>query len=152
MKEEIIDDLASNVYPNTPLPFAAVDVALWDLLGNITGTPLYVLLGGSVQSLPIQCSSPSFQTIQEYLDWADSAMQRGCRAIKIHGFMNYLQDKDLVVAMKGHVPSDVLLSLDVENRYSFSDAIKMARILERLDFDWFEAPLPDKDLHLYQVS
>jgi L-alanine-DL-glutamate epimerase-like enolase superfamily enzyme len=54
--------------------------------------------------------------------------------------------------MKGHVPSDVLLSLDVENRYSFSDAIKMARILERLDFDWFEAPLPDKDLHLYQVS
>jgi L-alanine-DL-glutamate epimerase-like enolase superfamily enzyme len=150
MKEAIMDDLQPDVYPNAPHPFAAVDIALWDLLGNITGTPLYALLGGSVRCLPVQSSSPTFETIIQYLDWADEAIKRGCRAIKVHGFMDYKRDKELVVAMKGHVPGHVILSLDVENSYSFGEAIKMARLLESLDFDWFEAPLPDRDLSLYQ--
>lgn len=85
MREKIRNKLLNlEIYPAAPHPFAAVDIALWDLLGNATKTPLYILLGGAKASLPIQWSSPSFQTIEEYVDWAKLAA-RSCKAMKIHG-------------------------------------------------------------------
>jgi L-alanine-DL-glutamate epimerase-like enolase superfamily enzyme len=149
MREQIMGSMASDVYPAPPHAQAAVDIALWDCLGNASGTPLYMLLGGSKTSLPVQWSSPSLATVQEYLDWASDAVKEGCRRIKIHGFMNWSEDRVLVAALKAHLPADVLLSLDVENRYSHGDAVKMAKLLGELDYEWFEAPLPDRDLGRY---
>ena len=104
MREKIMGDLASDIYPAAPLAAAAVDIALWDLLGNASGTPLHMLLGGSRTSLPVQWSSPSFGTVQEYLDWCSAAIGRGCHAIKIHGFMCYAKDALLVRAVREHLP------------------------------------------------
>lgn len=149
MREEIMSGFVSNVYPTAPLPCAAADIALWDLLGNASGMPLYMLLGGSRKSLPVQYSSPSFATIDEYLNWSLDALRLGCRRLKYHGFMNYKKDKELVKAVREYMPPDTYLALDVENRYSFQEALKMSKLLSQLDFDWFEAPLPDRDLEQY---
>jgi L-alanine-DL-glutamate epimerase-like enolase superfamily enzyme len=186
MREELMCSLASDVYPTAPHATAAVDIALWDLMGNVSGQPLYALLGGSRSELPVQWSSPGFETVQEYLDWCDEALSNGCRRIKIHGFMNFERDKVLVTAVKQHVDAfleqqqeqqlkqqtssaaaaaktaaktsaadagavcveKAYLSLDVESLYSFDDAKRMAALLAELDFDWFEAPLPDRDFGL----
>jgi L-alanine-DL-glutamate epimerase-like enolase superfamily enzyme len=47
---------------------AAIDIALWDLLGQATGQPVYRLLGGPVrESIPVYntCGGPSYGAIQE---------------------------------------------------------------------------------------
>jgi len=202
MREEIMASLACGVYPAAPHSTAAVDIALWDLLGNVSGVPLYVLLGGSRSFLPVQWSSPSFQTVPEYLTWCGEALESGCRRLKIHGFMSFERDKALVREVKRHVdayfkrkrrppsenaaaaapatlsataaaapatlsaavgvpallestprseegPQKVYLSLDCECLYAFDDAKRMATLLAELDYDWFEAPLPDRDFGLY---
>ena len=40
--------------------------------------------------------------------------------------------------------------LDAENNYDLESAIKVAKELEKLDYTWFEAPLPDYDFLGYK--
>ena len=47
---------------------AAIDIALWDILGQATGQPVYRLLGGPVrEKIPVYntCGGPSYGAIQE---------------------------------------------------------------------------------------
>ena len=46
--------------------------------------------------------------------------------------------------------SGMSFMLDVEQRYSRSEALKAAEELEELDYTWFEAPLPDFDIEGYR--
>ncbi len=74
---------------------SAVDVALWDLLGQHTGQPIYNLLGGrNRERLPIYNTCVSFGPHQDYHAWiegragqlAQDLLAQGIRAMKIWPF------------------------------------------------------------------
>jgi L-alanine-DL-glutamate epimerase-like enolase superfamily enzyme len=151
MREQIWESLWSRVFPYPPQALAAIDIALWDLLGKHAGLPVYQLLGGACDRIPSYASTPLFDDIDAYIRFVDQMIEQGFRAIKFHCWCLPDKDRALVRAVrKAHPNNDVAFMLDVENNYDLQNSLEMAKELADLGFTWFEAPLMDFDLQGYR--
>ena len=125
---------------------SAIDIALWDLLGKFHDQPIYKLLGAARDRLRAYASTLMYDTVQEYVDLALECREQGFTAFKLHAFG--VPDKDIEVcrAVRGAVGDSMDLMIDPVNAYDRRGAFKVARVLEELDFYWYECPIPDTDL------
>ena len=127
-----------------------MDIALWDIAGRHAGLPIWKMLGGARETVPAYASTNTLDDAEAYVDHVAEILELGYTAIKFHCFCDYAQDSRLVEAVhKAHGSKGLRLMLDVEQRYSREEALRMAHRLEELDYAWFEAPLPDVDLAGY---
>jgi L-alanine-DL-glutamate epimerase-like enolase superfamily enzyme len=126
-----------------------VDVALWDLAGKILNVPVYQLAGGFRDRIRSYASSAFLNSTEEYIEDARLAVERGIQAYKIHPFLDPNKDIELCRVLREAVGSDVDLMLDVVNRYDRTSAMRVGRILEELDFLWYEEPLSHYDIEGY---
>ena len=150
-REQVWNSLWTRVFPLAPGALAAIDIALWDLLGKTVARPVWQLLGGACETMPSYASTPLFDDVPEYLQFIEDMVGRGFRAIKFHCWCLPERDRDLVRRVRQAFPSgDIQFMLDVENNYSWQDALEMAQELQDLEFLWFEAPLMDYDLNGYR--
>jgi L-alanine-DL-glutamate epimerase-like enolase superfamily enzyme len=130
-----------------PNPVAsAVDIALWDLLGKHHETPVYKLLGAARHEVRAYASTVYYPTIQEYIDLALQCRDEGFNAYKLHPFGVPDKDIELCRAVREAVGDSMDLMLDPVNAYDRAGAFKVGRVLEELNFYWFEAPIPDADI------
>jgi L-alanine-DL-glutamate epimerase-like enolase superfamily enzyme len=68
-----------------PMPaWAAVDIALWDIMGKVAGVPVYHLLGIQRDKILAYASSAYHPTVEEYAEEALSFKGRGYQAYKFH--------------------------------------------------------------------
>ena len=125
---------------------SAVDIALWDLIGKLHEQPVYKLLGAARDRLRAYASTYMYDTVQEYGDLTLECRSQGFTALKLHAFG--VPDKDIEVcrAVREAVGDSMDLMLDPVNAYDRRGAFKVARVLEELNFYWFECPIPDTDL------
>jgi L-alanine-DL-glutamate epimerase-like enolase superfamily enzyme len=131
----------------TPDPVSSVvDIALWDLLGKLHEQPVYKLLGAARDRVRGYASTVSYDTVQEYVDLALQCRSEGYQAFKLHAFGVPEKDIEVCRAVRGAVGDSMDLMLDPVNAYDRRGAFEVARVLEELDFYWFEAPLEDTDL------
>ena len=150
-REAIWRSLWSRVFPLTPNALAAVDIALWDLLGKVAGVPICQLLGGARDRIQSYASTPMLPDVPAYMDFIDGLLEQGFRAIKFHAWCLPEKDLELCRAARKHCPEkNVAFMLDAENNYDRISALRVAQELEDLDFTWFEAPLLDFDLEGYR--
>lgn len=128
-----------------------IDIALWDIAGKRAGLPLHRLLGGARDRIPSYASTNTLDDTAAYLDHVAELIDAGFRAIKFHCWCDYAHDRPMVEAVaKRYGDSGIRFMLDTEQRYARADAMRMARLLEECDYEWFEAPLPDHDLDGYR--
>jgi L-alanine-DL-glutamate epimerase-like enolase superfamily enzyme len=150
-REPIWNALVSRVFPLAPTALAAIDIALWDLLGKHSRLPVHQLLGGACRRLPAYASTPLLGDVPAYLRFVEEMAGLGFRAIKFHCWCLPERDRELVRAVRDAFPDDdIAFMLDVENNYQWQDALEMALELEDLGFTWFEAPLMDYDREGYR--
>lgn len=125
---------------------STVDIALWDLLGKFHQQPIYKLLGAARNRLRAYASTLMYDTVQEYVDLALECREQGFTAFKLHAFG--VPDKDIEVcrAVREAVGDTMDLMIDPVNAYDRRGARQVARVLEELDFYWYECPIPDTDL------
>lgn len=130
---------------------AALDIALWDLKGKLTGLPIYKLIGGAwTTALPFYASigGNGERTIDEVRAVAEQRLRDHPAAIKIR-FDNPR------TALDADIPGDIAkaravrelvgdrfpLAFDANNGYSIGGAIRVGRALEELGYWWFEEPV-----------
>jgi L-alanine-DL-glutamate epimerase-like enolase superfamily enzyme len=68
---------------------------------------------------------------------------------KLHTFDIPSRDIESCRAMRAAVGPDFALMLDPVNSYDRQGALRVGRVLDELEFEWFEAPLPDDDIEGY---
>jgi L-alanine-DL-glutamate epimerase-like enolase superfamily enzyme len=130
---------------------AAIDIALWDLKGKLTGLPIYKLVGGAWRTaLPFYASigGNGDRAPDDVLRVVEARLADGPAAVKIR-FDNDRTKLDVdipgdiakVRAVRRLVGDGFPLAFDANNGYTSGGAIRVGRALEDLGFWWFEEPV-----------
>lgn len=130
-------------------PIATVDVALWDLAGKILGAPVYQMLGGFRERIKAYASSAFLSSVDDYLKDAHFALGRGVNSYKIHPFQEPVRDVELCRILRKDLGPGIGMMLDVGRVYDRMSALRVGRVLEELDFVWYEEPLSHYDIQGY---
>lgn len=126
------------------------DIALWDIKGKTARLPVYQLLGGYRNEIPAYASTTSYDTIEEYLEVVAAAQEAGYPSIKLHlRFRDVKTNAQLCRAVRRHVGDDFSLTLDASALWNYTDSLWFGRVLEELEFEWYEEPMREYDLESY---
>ncbi|MDP5238770.1 mandelate racemase family protein [Uliginosibacterium sp. 31-16] len=167
MREQIWQDLAhwqrGSAGQLTDRAMAVADQALWDLAGRKLGQPVYKLIGGYRDKVPAYGSTMcgdelpgGLSTPEEYAAFAQKLVARGYKAIKLHTWMppvafapSVEMDIKCCAAVREAVGPNIDLMLDGYHWYSRTEALKIGRALEKLNFAWFEEMMDEQSMSSY---
>jgi D-galactarolactone cycloisomerase len=122
---------------------AGIDIALWDILGKVTGQPVAALLGGGgVEKMAayVGCQSLGHKAPDALQAEAKSYVNQGYKALKIRGGAGIPQDVAAMTAVREAVGDDVDLMIDFNARYSWPEAIELSKKLAAVNCFWIEDP------------
>lgn len=133
-----------------------LEIGLWDIIGKDLGKPVFELLGGEGEKIKAYASSGELQEAQERVDYVAERVDEGFEAVKLR-FQSENPEDDIQVArrVREEFP-EIKIMVDanmgwkirvLENgvRWSFNDALKVARELEKIgNIEWLEEPLEMK--------
>ena len=129
---------------------STVDIALWDLRGQVFGAPVATLLGAAHESLPAYVAGGYYTAdggVAELAREVESYVELGARAVKMKiGARSVPEDLERVRAVRAAIGNEIRLMVDANNAYTVFDAIQMARELEAYDVYWLEEPVMPDDL------
>jgi L-alanine-DL-glutamate epimerase-like enolase superfamily enzyme len=128
------------------LAAAALDVAVWDAAAKAVGLPLYRMLGGYRNHVPVYASLRLGRALKtaELPPIAESLLEQGFRAMKMNlgGQADVDGDVERVRLVRQTIGWDVKLLADVNSRWTPSEAIRAARLIEEFRLFWLEDPVP----------
>jgi L-alanine-DL-glutamate epimerase-like enolase superfamily enzyme len=145
---------------------SVIDNALWDLAGRACGLPVYKLMGGARDRVKAYASTyPNIGLPRIYAEHALACKDEGYLAYKIHPHYfwdpatqqptpgrpsNIKADIETIRLVREAVGPDYVLMYDPWGTYmSMEEAIKVGRELERLDYYWYEHPMPEYRVESY---
>ena len=130
---------------------AGVDIALWDLLGQAAGKPVWQLLAGhSRAAVPAYASSILIDTPEHMASEARTLKAAGYRAIKVKVGQSVRDDTERIEAIREAVGTSVDIMLDANCGFNPTSAIQFGRAAERLGIYWLEEPVHPDDLQGYR--
>src|SRR6266567_5848333 len=112
-----------------PFTKAALEMALWDILGKATGLPVYRLLGGPVRDFVPTKWSISGVEPQRAAGIAAWAVEQGFRAMKVKVGIDDAQDIARVREVRSAIGPGVRLGIDANGAWTPGKAIEMIRRL-----------------------
>lgn len=131
----------------------ALDIALWDLAGKLHGASIATLLGAHRHRLPAYASTlggdrhaDGLSSPAAYADFAERCLELGYPAYKMHGWS--AGDPGEEIAMLRSVAERVSGRMELMYDSSchlktFADAVRVGRVLDELNYFWFEDPYAD---------
>ncbi|MEA2531341.1 MAG: D-arabinonate dehydratase [Thermomicrobiales bacterium] len=148
---------------------SGIDIALWDIVGQATQTPLYRLLGAYRDRLTAYASAGFYARDKDAQALAEEVRgyaERGFRWVKIKvgrnpdvmlnplhdmHFSDYAtarldEDVERVRAVREAVGPKVKIAVDANNAWTAPVALKFMREVEPLDIAWLEEPVATEDL------
>ena len=133
---------------------AAIDIALWDLLGKIKELPLSAILGHRVHTkIPAYISGLPVSTIEEKVDLAKSWVDKGFSAIKFASVVSHQGIANEMSELRNAVGPNIELMVDLHWKFTANDAIELIRTLEKFNPSFVEAPVKPEDIDgLLKVS
>jgi L-alanine-DL-glutamate epimerase-like enolase superfamily enzyme len=125
---------------------AAVDMALWDIVGKMAKMPVYRLLGGYRQSLPTydMCGwyYDNDDDLSQFRKQIDAALQEGFHAVKIKvGRASLDDDIRRIQAAQQLLGKDRRLMVDANQKFNFTDALQRGRVYQQMGCFWYEEPM-----------
>ena len=126
---------------------AAIDIALWDIMGRAAGLPVWRLLGAHRDRVPAYAMVGWLNYDLDQLRRVCSlAMEQGFRGVKIKvGAPTLAEDVARIEAVRSVVGANRLLMVDANQVFSPVEALRRGRVYQELDCTWFEEPLRADD-------
>jgi len=125
-----------------PYAKAAVEMAVYDLLGRFLGVPVCALLGGGVRaSIPV-AHSIGLLPVEDAVAECLQVVKEGVRTIKIKVGVDPSRDVDLVRRIREAVGPAVDLCVDANQGYAGpAEAIRVIRAMEPARLKYVEQPV-----------
>lgn len=132
---------------------SAVDIALWDLKGKRFGQPVWRLLGGYSQTVPVYITFGLLEYSREQLvAAAKHFLAQGHNRLKmvvaVNGAQDPAEDAARVKAVRDAVGDTVELMIDANYLFSFPNALELCKRIEPYGIRWFEEPVYGNDARL----
>lgn len=151
---------------------SAVDIALWDILGKVSGKPVYQLLGGSTRKVKAYASA-GFYSPGKGLDGLKREMEgylrQGYRAFKIKvgrtcenrdRIVQYMPSQEMVIrqeedldrvrAVREVIGPEACLMLDMNNTWGVDTVLQTADFLEEMSIYAIEEPIRGDNIEGYR--
>lgn len=144
--EEIMIKLDRCIVKNNSAK-AAVDIALYDLYGQMLNAPIYKILGGYrneiITDITISVNDPE-EMARDSID----AIRRGFKTLKIKVGKDAATDIQRMKAIRNAVGYDVQLRIDANQGWKPKEAVKALRKMEDegLDIEFVEQPVEAHDI------
>ena len=130
---------------------SAIDVALWDILGQSVGLPVYQLLGGKTRDKVKVFANISGDTPQARAESAQAEVAAGYLSLRTQPFLPDFEQKtpsqvigdavDIVAAIRDAVGYGIDLGLEIHRNLRPEEAITLAHELAPFRILYYEDPL-----------
>ncbi|MCA1656165.1 MAG: mandelate racemase/muconate lactonizing enzyme family protein [Actinobacteria bacterium] len=130
------------------LALSAIDTALWDLHARAADLPLYRMLGGSPDPLPVY-AQPGWLSLsdEELVAEALAVQEQGFGHYKMRvGSPDWRHDVQRVSRVRAALDPATQLLVDANQGWSRIDALAAARALDDLALFWLEEPVDVDDV------
>ena len=124
-----------------PSVIAAVDMALFDILGKVCRLPLWRLLGGFRDRIRTSITIgilPEKETVER----ARELVARGFRCLKLKGGIEVEADISRVLQVREAVGRDIELRFDANQGFSVEESLKFVEKTRKARLELFEQPTP----------
>jgi D-galactarolactone cycloisomerase len=137
---------------------SGIDIALWDILGKVTGQPVGRLLGGMYRDSVLPYASLLMQEPEPLREKLQSVRGLGFRAFKMgwgpFGRKSKELDEQIVKVARDAVGPDCYLMVDAGGSdafwpHGYKWALRTAHMLADYGVHWFEEPLAPDNLRDY---
>jgi len=126
---------------------AAIEMALWDIIGKRLEVPVYKLLGGKYRSsVPVVAILKSGEP-QEMANEAEAWLTAGFRQLKVKIGFGLESDVACVEAVRSAVGGSATIRVDAEENYDLKTSIQVARRLEVLGIELISQPISRDNLN-----
>ena len=125
---------------------AAVDMALWDLYGQLYKTPVYKMLGGSRKSITTDITISVNDPDTMAKDAVD-AINRGYDCLKVKVGKESEKDIARLSAIRQAVPKETLIRIDANQGWTPKEAVRILNGMQEkgLDIEFVEQPVKGHD-------
>ena len=134
----------------------ALDIALWDLGGKITGQSVAQMLGGLRWKLPAYASTiqgdelpNGLSSPEAYADFAEQCLELGYKGFKMHGWKegNPKREESMIRAVAERIDTRIDVMYDAAcHLKTLTDAIRIGHVCDEHKLLWFEDPYADGGL------
>jgi L-alanine-DL-glutamate epimerase-like enolase superfamily enzyme len=133
--ESIRTPLAAN-----PSARAAVDMALYDILGKVAGLPLWQILGGYRESIRTSITI-GIQAVDATVAKAREWIGRGFTSLKIKGGVSLEEDVERVLKVREAVGPEVELRFDANQGFTVEQSIAFVEATASAELELLEQPV-----------
>jgi galactonate dehydratase len=147
---------------------SGLDIALWDIRGQVLGQPVYDLIGGRVRDAVPLYTHPDGRDPDEAAANARALVDEGYVALKTDPFVelyprhtSYLDGEisaqgladgvEIVSAIRAAVGPRVDFMIDMHGQFNVPVALEVIAALEPFGIKWFEEPVPPGSLDAYRL-
>jgi L-alanine-DL-glutamate epimerase-like enolase superfamily enzyme len=127
---------------------AAIDIALWDLMGKATGLPVWRLLGAQRDKVPAYA-------MVGWLNWgldelkaiSVKAIEQGFQGVKVKvGSPTLEEDVQRIEAVRSAIGPGPKVMVDANQVFTVAEALRRGRVYQELGCFWFEEPVKADDI------
>jgi L-alanine-DL-glutamate epimerase-like enolase superfamily enzyme len=138
-------EFMDSIVKDNPSAKAAIDIALYDILGKTCGKPLFRLIGGYRTDVLTDITL-SVKPPREMANDAVKAIEQGFKALKAKVGVNPEDDVERVKLIREAVGDEIQLRIDVNQGWTVQQAIEILNKVAKYDVQFVEQPVPVADL------
>jgi L-alanine-DL-glutamate epimerase-like enolase superfamily enzyme len=138
----------------TQFAIAAVDIAVWDILGKAANLPVYKMLGAFRDSLPVYSMCGWYydndDDLSHFKRVISEAVEQGYHAVKIKvGRGSIAEDTRRIRLAQDVLGKDKRVMVDANQVFNRNEALRRGRVYQEMGCFWYEEPLPPQDMDGY---
>jgi L-alanine-DL-glutamate epimerase-like enolase superfamily enzyme len=138
---EIMDTLIGG----NPAAKAAVDMALYDVLGKTAGKPLFMLIGG-YRTEVLTDLTLGIKSAREMASDAAKAVKKGFKALKVKLGTDPVEDVERVRMVRQAAGHDIQIRVDANQGWTVKQAIDVLNKIGKFKIQFAEQPVPAENI------